>query len=168
MGLLTAIKVFFKAFKDPEGAQQFLEPSKEPLKQLPAAAESDPSHLRLLSILQRTGRLVDFLQEDISSFDDAQVGAAVRKIHEDCQKTLEDLVAIRPLMEENEGAKVQIPAGYDPSAIKLVGNLQGTPPFSGILIHRGWKAHKKSLPKKTDKHLDEVLCPAEVEISNKN
>lgn len=165
MSLLTAIKVFFKALKDPKGAANFLE--KEQPKQLPPAIDSDPSHLRLLSILQRTGRLVDFLQEDISDFDDAQVGSAVRKIHQDCQKVLNDIVAIRPLMDEREGAKIEVAAGYDPSAIKLVGNLHGTPPFKGTVIHRGWKAHKKSLPKKTDQHLDEIIQPAEIEVVKK-
>ena len=29
------------------------------------------------------------------------------------------------------------------------------------------KAHKKSLPKKTDQHLDEIIQPAEIEISTK-
>ncbi|MBS4168689.1 DUF2760 domain-containing protein [Parachlamydia sp. AcF125] len=166
MGLLTAFKVFFKAFKDPQGAQQFLE-GQTPHKQLPQQ-ESDPSHLRLLAILQRTGRFVDFIQEDISSFDDAQVGAAVRQIHQECQKTLADLVAIRPLLDESEGSKIQITAGYDPSMYKLVGHLQGTPPFSGTIIHRGWKAYKKSLPKKGDAHLDEIICPAEIDVTSKS
>ncbi|CCB86668.1 DUF2760 domain-containing protein [Parachlamydia acanthamoebae] len=166
MGLITAFKAFFKAFKDPQGAQQFLD-GQQPSKQIPQQ-ESDPSHLRLLAILQRTGRLIDFIQEDISSFDDAQVGAAVRQIHQDCQKTLDDLVAIRPLLDENEGSKIQIAAGYDPSMYKLVGHLSGTPPFTGTVIHRGWKAHKKSLPKKTDTHLDEIICPAEIDIIRKS
>lgn len=165
MRLFTAIKAFFKALKDPQSATNYL--AKDEHKSLAPPIDTDPSHLRLLGILQRTGRLIDFLQEDISGFDDAQVGAAVRKIHQDCQKVLNDVVAIRPLMDEPEGAKIEVAAGYDPSAIKLVGSIPNHPPFKGILVHRGWKAHKKSLPKKTDQHLDEIIQPAEIEISTK-
>src|SRR5947209_3736853 len=37
--------------------------------------------LRLLALLQREGRLLDFLLEDIQSYPDAHIGAAVRDIH---------------------------------------------------------------------------------------
>jgi hypothetical protein len=161
MGFILACKAFLKALKEPEKAQQFLD-------SLPAITqkkqETDPSHLRLLSTLQQEGRLIDFLKEDIQAFTDQQIGAAVRKIHHDCNAALEDLVTIRPLRDEQEGSKVQIPKGYDPSEIKVVGNVKGEPPFSGVLIHRGWKAHKRSLPKKTGEYKGEVLCPAEIEI----
>lgn len=122
----------------------------------------DPSHLQLLAILQHSGRLIDFLKEDITHYTDSDVGAAVRKIHSDCAGCLEELVTIRPLIDENEGSKITVGAGYDASAIKLVGNVK-EPPFSGIVIHRGWKAHKKSLPKQASV-THEVIAPAEVEI----
>ena len=100
----------------------------------------------------------------ISSFDDAQIGSAVRKIHDECGKCLEDLVTIRPVMEENEGAKITVPQGYDPAKIKVVGKIMGQPPYTGVLIHKGWKAHKRSLPKKIGDQVVEVICPAEVEV----
>lgn len=155
-----AFKAFFRTFSEPAKARLFLE-SKEPVKQTESA---DHSHLRLLYYLQHSGRLIDFIKEDIRTFNDAQVGAAVRKIHEDCAQLLEDLVTIRPLKEENEGAMVTIPKGYNPDEIKVVGKVKGEPPFTGVLIHRGWKAHKLSLPKKTGEQSGEVICPAEVEI----
>jgi len=126
--------------------------------------QSDHSHLRLLSIMQNKGRLLDFLKEDISSFSDAQIGAAVRKIHEDCAKSLEDIVTLRPVIEEVEGDKVMVPKDYDPSEIKVVGNVRGKPPFEGILRHHGWKAHKISLPKQVGSFNREIVTPAEVEV----
>lgn len=162
MNLLLAIKAFFKAFKDPVGAEKFLAGSAPAPKQI--ENQEPASHLRLLSMLQQSSRLVDFLKEDISSFDDAQVGAAVRQIHDECGKCLEDIVTIRPLMDEKEGAKVNVPQGYDPSKIKVVGKVKGQPPFVGVLVHKGWKAHKRSLPKQLGEASTEVICPAEIEV----
>lgn len=162
MRLWLAIKAFFKALSEPKKAQLFLE-------ELPPAAdifvEQDQSHLRLLALLQQSGRLIDFLKEDISAFSDTQVGAAVRKIHQECSQSLEDLVTIRPVMDENEGAKIKVVAGYDPSLIKIVGHLKGEFPLTGKIIHRGWKAHKRSLPKKVGEQSNDILCPAEVEVN---
>lgn len=124
----------------------------------------DPAHLRLLAMLQKDGRLLDFLQEDITNYSDTQVGAAVRSIHENCRKSLEEFVTLRPLMTEEEGAKITIPKGYDASAIKVVGKVKGEAPYQGILRHKGWKAHKESLPKQITAGDRSVVCPAEVEI----
>lgn len=157
-----AFKAFFKALKEPTKAQEFL--SDESPKQLEQS--SDSSHLRLLSYLQQSGRLVDFFKEDIEGYSDAQVGAAVRKIHQDCRQVIEDLVTLRPLKDEQEGATIQIPKGYNPSEIKIVGKVKGEPPFTGVLVHRGWKAHKRTLPKKVGEHSIDVVAPAEVEIKN--
>lgn len=156
--LILAFRAFWKTLYFPELAELFLQQTSLPKEQ------SDFSHLRLLNMLQQSGRLVDFFKEDINGFTDEQIGAVVRKIHTDCSKTIEDVVTIRPLMEENEGAMVHIPAGYDPSAIKVVGKVKGEPPFTGILIHKGWKAHKRSLPKRLGEQSIEVICPAEVEV----
>ncbi len=160
MGLKVAFQAFIKAFKEPEKGRQFVE-GRISLKQEEGA---DPSHLRLLHDLQQSSRLVDFLKEDIKEFTDAQVGAAVRKIHHDCAQAVEELVTIRPLREESEGSLVHIQKGYDPTEIKVVGKIKGEPPFTGILVHRGWKAQKRSLPKKTEPSRSDVIASAEVEI----
>ena len=159
MSLGLAFKAFMKAWKNPQKAQEFL--AGAPPKQIESV---DASHLRLLGLLQQSGRLVDFLKEDITAYNDEQVGAAVRKIHEDCSKSLEDVVTIRPLMDEAEGATVRIPAGFDPSAIKVVGKVKGEPPYQGVLVHKGWKAHKRSLPKKVSEESTDIIFSAEVEI----
>lgn len=161
MGLGLAIKAFFRAFKDGEGARSFVGGKEQ---EVPLLEKGDYAHLRLLAMLQHSSRLIDFLQEDISSYTDGQVGAAVRKIHEQCHNNLEEVVTIRPVMEEKEGTKVTVPVGYDPSEIKVVGKVKGEPPFNGILRHKGWKAHKLSLPKQVAETKREVICPAEVEL----
>jgi hypothetical protein len=158
MKFIVAVKAFFKALKDPKKAQLFLEDNE------PAQESADASHLRLLSVLQQSGRLVDFLKEDISKFNDAQVGAAARKIHQDCSKALEEVVTIRPVMVESEGAKVQVSPGYDPTAIKVIGKVKGEPPYKGTLVHKGWKAAKRSLPKKIGEQQSDILHPAEIEV----
>lgn len=161
MRLWIAIRAFLKALKDPKEGQQFLEAA----PQISATAPSgDHSHLRLLGLMQESSRLVDFLKEDLASFDDAQIGAAARKVHEECAKCLEDIVTLRPLMEEPEGTKMTVPQGYDSAKIKVVGKVKGNPPYTGVLVHKGWKAHKRSLPKQIGEHVAEVICPAEVEV----
>lgn len=120
--------------------------------------------LHSLSILQRDGRLLDFFDEDLSLYDDEQIGAAVRSIQEDCKKTIKKYIDAKPVLEAEEGEIVRIEQGFDIDAIKLVGNVSGEPPFEGILKHRGWKAGKKEIPKLSDIRDSGIIIPAEVEI----
>jgi hypothetical protein len=160
MRLKTAIKAFIAAWRKPKEMSLFLEGEKPEAK----STKADTSHLRLLSLLQTGGRLMDFFQEDLGGCTDAQLGAAARKIHQDCRATLEEYVTVRPVLEEAEGATVDVPIGYDVTKIKVVGNVKGTPPYKGTLVHGGWKAHKRSLPKSARGSDSEVLFPAEVEV----
>lgn len=159
--LSLAFKSLINAFRFPDEAKALLA---LPLKEQKVSESTDLSHLRLLAVLQQSARLVDFFKEDISAYDDAQVGAAVRKIHESCRACVEDLVTIRPIFDEEEGARIFIPKGYDPQKIKVVGKVQGDPPFTGYLVHKGWKAHKRSLPKNLSAQSSDIICPAEVEV----
>ena len=120
--------------------------------------------LHSLSILQRDGRLLDFFDEDLSLYDDGQIGAAVRSIQEDCKKTIKKYIDAKPVLDAEEGEIVRIEPGFDIDAIKLVGNVSGEPPFEGILKHRGWKAGKKEIPKLSDIQDSGIIIPAEVEI----
>lgn len=159
MSLKLAFKAFFKALKAPKTAQFFLEEKRDSEKK-----KAEATHLQLLSLMQTKGRLIDFLQEDLSSLSDADIGAAMRPIHRDLARVVDELVAIRPLLPEEEGEKIILPQGYDPSLYKVTGKVKGEPPYKGIVRHRGWKAHKLSLPKT---HVDlkrEVVCPAEIEV----
>lgn len=120
--------------------------------------------LHFLSVLQREGRILDFFSEDLSLYDDEQIGAAARSIQEDCKKTVEKYLSPLPVLNKEEGDLVEILPGFDPDSIKLTGNVSGEPPFRGILRHRGWKAGKKDMPKLSDVLDSSVIAPAEVEI----
>ncbi len=120
--------------------------------------------LLLLALLQREGRLVDFLEQDVASFSDADVGAAARVVHEGCRKALRTHARLVPIREEEEGTRVTVAAGFRPAELKLSGNVAGSPPFSGVLRHRGWRANELNLPVPVVGHDANVLAPAEVEL----
>lgn len=120
--------------------------------------------LHLFSVLQREGRLMDFFAEDLSSFEDDQIGAAVRNIHENCKKTVDKYLSPEAVFDAAEGDEVSVPEGFDASAVKLIGNVAGQPPFKGILRHKGWKASKTNLPELSTKQDSKIIAPAEVEI----
>jgi hypothetical protein len=121
-------------------------------------------YLNLFSVLQREGRLMDFFSEDLTLYDDDQIGAAVRSIHENCKKTLDKHLKPRVVIDSEEGEEVTVDPGFDPSVIKLTGNVTGEPPFKGVLRHRGWKVTKGSLPVLSASQDSTIIAPAEVEI----
>ncbi len=120
--------------------------------------------VQMLALLQRDGRLVDFLREDISSYDDAQIGAAVRDVHASCRTTLDRYLALQPVMPDEEGRPVTVDAGFDPATIKVIGEVTGRPPYTGVLRHRGWRVAETHLPKLPDGEGRQIVAPAEVEI----
>jgi hypothetical protein len=130
----------------------------------PSPANSSTPALQLLSLLQREGRLVDFLEQDITTFSDADVGVAARVVHEGCRRALRSHAAIEPVRPEEEGTRVTLAAGFDADAVKLVGQVHGQPPYAGVLRHRGWRASKLELPQIVGGHDARVLAPAEVEL----
>jgi len=134
-----------------------------PNHQIPHASEI--AIVQTLGLLQREGRLIDFLQEDIEPYDDAQIGAAVREVHRGCRAALKEVFGLSPVLEAAEGSQVEIEEDFDPTRIKLIGNIQGNPPFKGTLRHCGWKFTEVHLPEWTAKEKTDVLAPAEVEIS---
>lgn len=119
----------------------------------------------LLATLQREARLIDFLREDLTGYDDSQIGAAVREIHRDCGQTLDRLFEIRPIVDSPEGDPCEVPAGGLEGNFRLTGNVAGSPPFRGTLRHRGWRVAKVDVPTWTGpESASQVLAPAEVEI----
>jgi len=108
--------------------------------------------LQLLAILQREGRLIDFCEEELAGFSDAQIGAAARTVHDGCRKALRSMITLEPVRTEAEGASVELPAGFDPRSVRLTGNVVGKPPFKGVLKHHGWRA------------AEVVIAPTEVEL----
>lgn len=121
--------------------------------------------LRLLAILQREGRLLDFLLEDIAGYQDAQVGAAVRDIHRGCRKAIEEHVVLERILAGDEGQTVTVPSGFDPAAIRLTGNVTGQPPFTGTLQHHGWRVKELKLPEAGAGRDAFVVAPAEVSLA---
>ena len=134
----------------------------------PAAAplrEATPdAALQLLSLFQREARLIDFTQENLSGYSDADIGAAARVVHEGCSKVLREHFTIDAIRTEAEGSRVTLPEGFDASAVRLTGNVVGRAPFTGTLSHRGWRASSVRLPKLAEAHDAKVLAPAEVEL----
>lgn len=121
-------------------------------------------YLHLLAVLQRQGRLVDFLFEDLDAYEDAQIGAAVRGIHENCRKAVAKNLSLTAVIDGTEGQEVTIEEGFDPVAVKLTGNVTGEPPFRGILRHKGWRTDKIEMPVLSETQDAAVIAPAEVEI----
>ncbi len=127
---------------------------------------SPQSAVQMLAILQREGRLVDFLKEDLRPYSDDQIGAAVRSIHQGCQAALLEHLDLEPILAAAEGAEVTVPPDFDPKAIRLTGSVSGAPPFRGTLRHHGWRVLRVDLPRviaPQDKGW--ILTPAEVEIA---
>jgi Domain of unknown function (DUF2760) len=158
------IRASWRMLRDPEFAARV-----EPLLAPPVPKEEKPpkpsgAPLRLLALLQREGRLVDFLLEDIQAYPDDQIGAAVRDIHRQCSAALKEHVVLEPVLAQGEGATVEVPPGFDPSAIQLTGNVTGQPPFRGTLQHHGWRVKDLKLAAPPEGQDEFVLQPAEVEL----
>lgn len=164
----------------PDAAKYLPEPA-APIAQLPApkpeAAPAKPKPkadagqhhkdgaLALLSLLQREGRLVDFLREGLEGFDDAAIGAAARDVHRGCKKVLDDHLTLEPMLPGEDESSVVVPKGFDPAEIRLIGEARGEPPFQGTLRHHGWRATSTRLPGLAEGVDRSVVAPAEVEIT---
>lgn len=166
--------VFARAVKDASevaaghlpapNADEAARPAKEPVPALAAPPARVDAALQLLALFQREGRLVDFLEQDITGFPDADVGAAARVVHDGCAKALRAHARVVPVRPEDEGAPVALEAGFSPAEVKLSGNVGGSPPYRGVVRHRGWRAEEIHLPTPMDGHDASILAPAEVEL----
>ena len=130
------------------------------------ANQADAEIVSFLAMLQARGRLVDFLMDDINAHDDAQVGAAARVVHAGCKTALLEHFRISPVCAESEGSTVQVAAGYSPDEYRLLGKISGPAPFSGVLVHHGWKTDAVNLPRVLRRSTDRLpaIAPAEVEL----
>jgi len=131
----------------------------------PAPPKPTGEGLRALALLQSEARLVDFLMEDIQAATDEQIGQTVREVHRKAREALLQHAKPEEILPGMEGDTVTVPAGFDPSRIRVVGNVVGHPPFTGTLQHPGWRVKDLKLatpPASADEH---VLQPAEVHIA---
>lgn len=137
-------------------------PAPAPAPELKLADTS--SALQLLGLLQRDARLIDFTQEDLRAYSDADIGAAARVVHEGCAKVLREHFTLQALRSEAEGSRISLPAGFDAASVRLTGNVVGTAPFTGSLNHKGWRATEVRLPKLSIGHDASIVAQAEVEL----
>ena len=139
------------------GPRPAAQPKPEPAPPSPAYA------LQLLAILQRDSRLIDFLMEDIAAYEDEQIGAAVRSLHDQARDSLGRYLSLQPVIDGVEGAYTR-PATADPAAVKFIGNVPAGKPEGGTLRHKGWRAAKMDLPAVNPKQDASIIAPAEIEI----
>jgi len=168
--LALAILVLIGAFwpsrqKAPPPLPAAAEPAR-PAPERPQASRADAEIVHFLAMLQEKGRLVDFLMDDINAYSDAQVGAAARVVHAGCKGVLSEHFSINPVRTEQEGSTIQVPAGFSADQYRLVGRIAGSAPFTGVLVHRGWKTDRVKLPQLLSGADDPLpaIAPAEVEV----
>lgn len=132
----------------------------------PAANQADAEIVAFVGLLQDKGRLVDFLMEDVNSYDDTQVGAAARVVHQGCRAVLNEHFKISPVSDAEEGSQITLPADYAADEYRLTGKISGNPPFKGTLLHKGWKADSVKLPRivNTNENCLPSIAPAQVEV----
>jgi hypothetical protein len=140
-------------------------PAPAPQPAVPALKQASPdAALQLLGLLQRDARFIDFVEEDVAGYSDADIGAAARVVHGGCRTVLREHFTIRPVREEAEGSRVTLPEGFDATAVRLTGNVVGKAPFTGSLSHRGWRVQDVRLPKLAASHDTSIIAAAEVEL----
>lgn len=120
--------------------------------------------LHLFAMLQREGRLMDFLAEDLDQYEDDQIGSAVRAVHAGCLRIVQEYLDPRPVLDKEEGGQVVVGEDFDPGAVKLTGKVVGDPPFKGTLRHKGWQVGKLKLPTLSGSQNTKIITPAEVEL----
>lgn len=150
----------------PEPQQVKVAPEEKITKPKPAILKenSPDAALQLLTLLQQEARFIDFVQENLAGFSDADIGAAARVVHEGSKKALNDYFTLEAVREEAEESRITLPEGFNAGEVRLTGNVVGQAPFTGTLIHRGWKATAVKLPKLAEGHDAKVIAPAEVEL----
>ena len=104
-----ALKVSNKAAVDSAFAKKLNELFIPP----PPKLSGEP--VRILAILQREARLLDFLMENIQPYSDDQIGASVRDIHQKAQTAIKKAVTLEPILSQEEGAAYTVPTGFDPA-----------------------------------------------------
>jgi Domain of unknown function (DUF2760) len=158
-----AFSAFLRLLRDQPLADKVRPLLEPPEVKGPPKPSGEP--LRLLALLQRgDGRFLDFVMENVEVCDDSQITAAVRTMQPVWQRTLKEHLVLEPVRAEPEGTDIEVPAGFDPSAILLTGNVTGTPPYRGTLKHAGWRVKEMKLPPVPEGQDQFVIMPAEVEL----
>jgi hypothetical protein len=128
------------------------------------AVAPETAALQLLAALQREGRFVDFVREDIGTVKDEELGAHARAIHAGARRVLDGWFTFEAIWPGEDGSPVVVQAGFDARRVRLIGNVTGEAPFKGTLTHQGWRVSKSKLPSLSDAADPSVIAPAEVEL----
>jgi Domain of unknown function (DUF2760) len=165
LAVLVLIGLFLQRRETAVPPKPAAEPAR-PAPGQPEASRADAEIVHFLATLQEKGRLVDFLMDDINAYNDTQVGAAARVVHAGCKGVLHEHFKVNPIRPEQEGSTVQVPAGYSADEYRLIGKVAGAAPFSGVLVHRGWRTDTVRLPRLLRGAADRLpaIAPAEVEL----
>jgi len=143
-------------------------PTVAPTAAAPAPApDAGSDALILLSLLQDRGRFLDFVAEDIGAYSDAQVAAASRVVHQGCKAVINECLALAPAHPGAEGDRITVDPAADPNRYRLQGKLAPQPPYSGVVVHRGWKTTRLALPRRTrpiDPSGENIIAPVDVEV----
>lgn len=176
MALRTAFRAFFAAIFNHTTADQLQAvldaPASPPAVAAPPAVtpadtpkpaksinvRSDA--ITLLATLQREARFIDLIQENLSQYSDAQIGAAARPCLQQCAATLQRLLGLRAIQSAAEGQTITVPQSAPPARFLWIGEGSGT---SGKLVHHGWEASHVDLPHWTGTETDSnVIAPVQV------
>lgn len=183
MSLGIAIKAFFAALGNRQTADQInailvgqpaiapkpveqatASPAEQPVTKPTPEKTSPPSRdaaITLLATLQREARLVDLVQEDLSQYSDAQVGAAARPCLQQCSAVLNRVMGLQPLIDAAEGAMVEVPPDASATRVQWLGEGSAS---SGKLVHHGWQAAKVELPTWTGESSDaKIIAAAQIQ-----
>ena len=170
-GLWTRVKLAFAAFftilfkgRLPVALQTVVPASPPPVVAPPVGGDSADRAIQMLALMQRDGRLIDFLMEDLGTYTDAQIGTAVRDVHAGCRRVLDHYVSLESILDGREGEQTMVAQELDASAVRLVGNVTGQPPFRGTLLHRGWRTARVDLPPLGPNTGRSIVAQAEVEV----
>ena len=166
LALLLFILLLFKGRRSRKASAGTTGTGVEQTKKQPAqlTKTTPDAALQLLTLLQQSGRFIDFIHEDLSAYSDADVGAAARVVHDGSNKVIAEYFTLAPIRSEEEETQVSLPAGFDAAENRLTGNVVGDPPFRGTLVHRGWRVLEVKLPKLAAGHDANIIAPAEVEL----
>jgi len=179
--ILLAFRLFFRVLSDAgfagqvETLSQTGTPPPEPKVERvekPKAVEKPPDlkparseAITLLATLQREARFIDFVQEPIDGYNDAQIGAAAREVHRECGQVLKRFFDLQPVVSQAEGSEIDVPEDFETERFRLTGKVVDQAPWHGRLVHHGWLAAKCELPQWTGSPAQaSVVTAAEVEI----
>lgn len=150
---------------EPEPAPKPVVESAPPPKVEKSTQANHAELLQFLAQLQDKGRFVDFVMDDVTAYTDAQVGAAARVVHQGCQTVMKESLKVEPVTMAAENSNITLEQGYAVGDYRLVGKVQGEPPFTGTLRHKGWRATEFKLPTTTSKDGElPPIAPAQVEL----